>query len=154
MDLVLQHQPDLLLLDLHLPDMHGKTIVEKLRSDKRIGSLPIAILSSEAQPKTKEKLFESGANYYMNKPLYVRMLAAIIKSHTAKIHPEGVQKKLKYTLLVRIPLIFVPRPQVPDQVQNRQGAYQDNHQNPQPDLPVFRVPDQRFRNQYNTSDQN
>lgn len=92
LDLVLKHQPDLLLLNLHLPDMNGKTVVEKLRSDKRIGSLPIAILSSEAQPKTKEKLFESGANYYMTKPLDVRMLATIIKSHTAKILPEGVQK--------------------------------------------------------------
>lgn len=91
-DLVLEHHPDLLLLDLHLPDMHGKKVVERLKGDQRFGSLPIAILTSEAQPGTKEKLFDSGVNYYLTKPLDIRKLAAIIKSHTTKILPAGVKE--------------------------------------------------------------
>jgi CheY-like chemotaxis protein len=48
-DLYRDH-PDLLLLDLHLPDMPGQDVLRRLRADPKTAGIPVAVLSADARP--------------------------------------------------------------------------------------------------------
>jgi len=73
-----QRRPDLILLDLHLPDMHGDRVLADLRSHSSTGQIPVVVLSGDATPGLAERLREAGATDYMAKPLDLTELLAII----------------------------------------------------------------------------
>jgi CheY-like chemotaxis protein/nitrogen-specific signal transduction histidine kinase len=66
--------PDLILLDLHLPDITGEEVLRRLRADSRTCAIPVAILSADALPSTIERLRDAGAAAYLTKPIDVRQL--------------------------------------------------------------------------------
>jgi PAS domain S-box-containing protein len=68
-ELARAHQPDLVLLDLHLPDVPGKDVLAELRADSRTASLPVAIVSADASLRQREHLLACGAAKYLTKPL-------------------------------------------------------------------------------------
>jgi CheY-like chemotaxis protein len=49
-DLIRQHNPDLILLDLHLPDLHGREVLEQLKRDAATAAIPVVVLSADATP--------------------------------------------------------------------------------------------------------
>jgi PAS domain S-box-containing protein len=72
------HQPDLILLDLHLPDMSGEDVLARLQDDPRTRDIPVTVLSADATPGQIERLIASGAKAYLTKPLDVpEFLAAV-----------------------------------------------------------------------------
>ena len=71
-------RPDLLLLDLHLPDMAGEAVLKALQEDPMLRDLPYAILSADALPATVERLRASGAADYLTKPLELPRLFALL----------------------------------------------------------------------------
>jgi CheY-like chemotaxis protein len=66
--------PDLLLLDLDLPDMDGIEVLRRLRADLATASLPVVVVSAHAQAELMNAALEAGANDYVAKPLEVRAL--------------------------------------------------------------------------------
>src|SRR5690348_11450385 len=64
MDKVKLLKPDVLLLDLHLPDMHGLDVIRKLRYEKN--SIPILVMTGYEKQRAKAVL-EAGANGFLNK---------------------------------------------------------------------------------------
>lgn len=75
--LVAEEQPDLILLDLGLPDMAGHDLLEKWRGEAL--ELPIIILSSRADEVGIVKALEMGADDYVTKPFGMKELAARIR---------------------------------------------------------------------------
>ncbi len=71
-DLAREHAPDVVLLDLHLPDIPGEEVLRELRAAPRTANTPIIVISADATPKTVERLLAAGANAYLTKPLKVR----------------------------------------------------------------------------------
>lgn len=71
-------RPDLILLDLHLPDMPGEAVLKALHDDPRLRDIPFAILSADALPATAERLRASGAADYLTKPLELPRLFALL----------------------------------------------------------------------------
>lgn len=71
MDLALSNQPDLILLDLDLPDVHGSKVMELLKAHEGTREIPVVIISANAMPYQLNKLLEAGARYYLTKPLDV-----------------------------------------------------------------------------------
>jgi PAS domain S-box-containing protein len=70
--------PDLILLDLHLPDVHGETVLQELSSDPRTRGIPVLVISADATPRQIERLRASGVRDYLTKPIDVeRFLAAV-----------------------------------------------------------------------------
>ncbi|MBI3536654.1 MAG: response regulator [Chloroflexi bacterium] len=67
-----QHAPDLILLDVHLPDMHGSEIMRELQSGARTRDIPVVILSASAMRPDIDALLEQGARKYLTKPLNVK----------------------------------------------------------------------------------
>ena len=72
------HRPDLILLDLHLPDLGGDQVLKFLRQDPRTSSIPVVMISADATPGQIERLLAAGANDYLTKPLDVQKLLELI----------------------------------------------------------------------------
>jgi PAS domain S-box-containing protein len=70
-ELACEHVPDLVLLDLHLPDVQGDEVLRRLRADKRTASIPVVMISADATPRTIDRLRAQGADAYLTKPLDV-----------------------------------------------------------------------------------
>jgi PAS domain S-box-containing protein len=64
-----EHAPDLILLDLHLPDIPGSEVLRRLRADARTAHIPVVVISADATRATVERLTAGGANAYLTKPL-------------------------------------------------------------------------------------
>jgi CheY-like chemotaxis protein len=73
LELARQHRPDLILLDLHLPDLHGKDVLQHLRASPETAHIPVAIISADATPGQVERLLAAGAETYFTKPLDVKV---------------------------------------------------------------------------------
>lgn len=75
-DLITKKNPDVVLLDLGLPDRDGRTVVELVRGWSQV---PIIILSGQGQEDTKVQCLESGADDYVTKPFGVSELLARVR---------------------------------------------------------------------------
>jgi PAS domain S-box-containing protein len=62
--------PDLVFLDLHLPDMPGEEVLHRLVTDAATSHLAVAILSADATPAQRERLLALGAIAYVTKPIH------------------------------------------------------------------------------------
>src|SRR5215470_14284109 len=74
-----QSRPDLVLLDIMLPDCDGLEICKKLRADPDLGHLPVIFLTARAAEADRIVGLEIGANDYVVKPFFVRELIARIR---------------------------------------------------------------------------
>jgi CheY-like chemotaxis protein len=78
LDLAREHRPDLILLDLHLPDINGADLLEQLREDARTRDIPVVILTADATQRQLDRLLAAGARAYLTKPIgVVELLQAI-----------------------------------------------------------------------------
>jgi PAS domain S-box-containing protein len=73
-ELACEHRPDLVLLDLHLPDIPGEEVLRRLRADERTAAIPVVILSADARPGLTTHLLQAGARAFLTKPLEVTEL--------------------------------------------------------------------------------
>jgi len=80
-ELAQQHRPDLILLDLHLPDMNGDEILSRLRAEPATRTIPIIIISADATTQQSDRLLASGANGYLTKPIDIDEFRATISQH-------------------------------------------------------------------------
>jgi signal transduction histidine kinase/ActR/RegA family two-component response regulator len=73
-ELIREHHPQLVLLDLHLPDMPGADVLERLKQDAATAAIPVLVVSADATPRQIERLQSAGAIGYMTKPLDIAQL--------------------------------------------------------------------------------
>jgi CheY-like chemotaxis protein len=66
--LVRDRRPDLVLLDLHLPDVPGEEVLRRLWEDPATRRVPVAVLTADATPAQKRRLLAAGATAYLTKP--------------------------------------------------------------------------------------
>lgn len=80
-ELAREHVPDLILLDLHLPDMRGEEVLAMLQADPATASLPVVILSADAMDARKVPLLAAGARDYRTKPIGVEALLQLVDDY-------------------------------------------------------------------------
>jgi len=78
LELAAEHHPDLILLDLHLPDMPGQEVLRRLRAEPRTADVPVVILSADARPSLIEDLLAQGVRAFLTKPLDVKELLELL----------------------------------------------------------------------------
>ena len=84
LSMISSHCPDLVILDLGLPDMDGVDIIKKVRG---WSSLPIIVVSARTEDRDKVEALDAGADDYLTKPFSIeeflaRLRAALRRSHT------------------------------------------------------------------------
>ena len=70
-DLAAEHLPDLVLMDIQLPDIDGVEALARLRADDRTASLPILALTAQAMEGDREHFLAVGFDGYLSKPVDV-----------------------------------------------------------------------------------
>jgi CheY-like chemotaxis protein len=68
-ELAREHVPELILLDLHLPDISGEEVLRRLRAEPRTAAIPVVVITADATRDTLERLRTAGADAYLTKPL-------------------------------------------------------------------------------------
>lgn len=77
-ELARTERPDLILLDLHLPDMPGEEVLRRIRDDTSTHGIPVSVLSADATPAQAGRLLAAGACAYLTKPLDVRKVLQLV----------------------------------------------------------------------------
>jgi PAS domain S-box-containing protein len=83
-ELARDHRPDVILLDLHLPDMSGEEVLRALREDPATEQMPIVVITADATRRTFSELFAAGADDFLTKPLDVKRLIEVVESVAAE----------------------------------------------------------------------
>ncbi len=78
LSLAMQHEPDMILLDLNLPDIHGSQVLRQLQQTAVTRDIPVIILSADAAAAQIEALLDQGASDYLTKPLDMRRLLHVL----------------------------------------------------------------------------
>ncbi len=73
-----EEKPDLILMDIQIPEVDGLTAVRQLRQQKAFNQVPIIALTALAMDGDRERCLEAGANEYLSKPVQLRQLVALI----------------------------------------------------------------------------
>jgi PAS domain S-box-containing protein len=90
LELARDHQPDLILLDLHLPDISGEEVLAALKADGRTAAAPVIIVSADATKARIKELMAAGAHAYITKPLVIRdFLEAVDDTLASSVEPVG-----------------------------------------------------------------
>ncbi len=81
--------PDLVILDLMLPEVSGIEVLQTLRSRKETGNTPVIILTARGAEEDRVRGFELGADDYMSKPFSPKELVLRVKAILRRSAPEG-----------------------------------------------------------------
>ena len=79
-----KHRPDLILLDVHLPDTSGENVLHDLRADAGTRDVPVVIVSADAASIRHSQLHANGANNYLLKPFNVTQFLKILDEYLLK----------------------------------------------------------------------
>ncbi len=89
-------RPDLILLDIIMPEMDGYQVIQMLKSDESMSKIPVIFITAKGQEEDEAKGFELGAVDYITKPFKPVVVKARIKSHLElKRHRDFVEWMLK-----------------------------------------------------------
>jgi CheY-like chemotaxis protein len=79
-EIATREHPDLLLIDLNMPEMDGYEALERLRHDFSLATLPIIVLTSEEGPGVEQRVLELGADDYIVKPFHPEVLLSRVNA--------------------------------------------------------------------------
>ena len=78
-ELAHKHQPDLILLDLHLGGKDGGEVLRQLKQDDQTAGIPVVMVSADATPGQIERLLALGAQSYLTKPLDIKLFIQLVE---------------------------------------------------------------------------
>jgi two-component system cell cycle response regulator DivK len=80
-ELVFEHRPDLVLMDIQLPDIDGIEALSRLRAEDRTASVPVLALTAQAMEGDRERFLAAGFDGYLSKPVDIAEFVATIKRY-------------------------------------------------------------------------
>jgi PAS domain S-box-containing protein len=96
LDLARQHKPDLILLDINLPDISGREVLARLQASALTRDIPVIVLSADATASQIERLLSAGAKAYLTKPLdvteFLKTLDRLLPEKNADTLPAEEQR--------------------------------------------------------------
>jgi two-component system cell cycle response regulator DivK len=84
-DLAAEHEPDLVLMDIQLPDLDGVQALRRLRADERTAGIPVLALTAQAMQGDRERFLAAGFDGYLSKPVDIRELIATVREHCGRL---------------------------------------------------------------------
>lgn len=85
LEMIHEHAPDLILLDIMMPRIDGYEVARTLRADPKFADLPIIMLSAKAQEEDIQRGMEVGVDEYITKPFSPPHLVHVVDTHMARV---------------------------------------------------------------------
>ena len=82
-------KPDLILMDLSMPEMDGWEAAEKLKSNESTRSIPLLALTAHTLPSERQRAIQAGYDGYLTKPIYVQGLLDVIRETFEKMNRQS-----------------------------------------------------------------
>jgi two-component system, cell cycle response regulator DivK len=79
--LAIEHGPNLVLMDIQLPDIDGLEALDRVRTDERSASIPVLALTAQAMEGDRERFLAAGFDGYVSKPVNIANFLATVKSY-------------------------------------------------------------------------
>ena len=87
--------PDLILMDIEMPEMDGKTVVKQIKACKAWNKIPVVFLTADSSPITEAECLQCGADDFITKPFVVdvmkRRVAKVLEAHEMR---KGLEQAL------------------------------------------------------------
>ena len=80
-ELATRHRPDLVLMDIQLPDVDGVEALDRLRADERTASIPVLAVTAQAMRGDSKRFLEAGFDAYLSKPVNIGELVSVVEQH-------------------------------------------------------------------------
>jgi|SRR5688572_24231799 two-component system cell cycle response regulator DivK len=84
-----QERPQLILMDIQLPDIDGISALRELRADTSLEGIAILAISASVMPDEQQKIIASGFDAYITKPINVKQFIETVERHLAKAQDSG-----------------------------------------------------------------
>ena len=82
LELAREHKPDLILMDIQLPEVSGLEVTKWIKEDDELRSIPIVAVTAFAMKGDEEKIREGGCEAYIAKPISVVSFLETVKHYT------------------------------------------------------------------------
>jgi two-component system cell cycle response regulator DivK len=83
-----EHRPDLILMDIQLPDVSGLEVTKWLKNDETLKSIPVMAITAFAREGDKEKFLDGGCDAYISKPISVANFLQTVERFTNPLVAE------------------------------------------------------------------
>ena len=83
--LALERKPDIILMDIQLPDIDGITALGQIRSDPQAGRIPVIAVSASVMPDDQQRIVASGFDAYITKPINVKSFIETVEKFARKL---------------------------------------------------------------------
>ncbi|MBI1794335.1 MAG: response regulator [Chloroflexi bacterium] len=77
-------RPDLILMDLSLPEMDGWTATERIKADLETKHIPIIALTAHTLPGDRKRALEAGCDDYLSKPMNIELFTETVEKNLAR----------------------------------------------------------------------
>jgi signal transduction histidine kinase/CheY-like chemotaxis protein len=81
------HRPDLILMDVHLPEMNGLEATRRIRAEAELHDVPIIALTALVMPGDRDRCLAAGIDEYMSKPIYLPRLTEMLDAQLQRRRP-------------------------------------------------------------------
>lgn len=95
---VMVEAPELILLDIRMPDMNGFEVCRRIKEDERLKDIPVIFISAASDMEDKVRAFQEGGVDYITKPFQKEEIIARVKTHIALSHTLKQMKKIVESL--------------------------------------------------------
>ena len=82
-------RPDLVLMDIQLPEVSGLEITERMKADEELRSIPIVAVTAFAMKGDEEKIRQAGCDGYMTKPISIGLFIQTVERYSSLTLPTG-----------------------------------------------------------------
>jgi len=89
LDLARQHKPDLILMDIQLPEVSGLDVTKWLKDDDELKPIPVIALTAFAMNGDEQKIREGGCEDYISKPISVGPFLEVVDKYLGATATEG-----------------------------------------------------------------
>jgi two-component system alkaline phosphatase synthesis response regulator PhoP len=95
MELIRNEAPDLILLDIMMPEMNGMEMVRAIRNDDEFNQVPVIFLTAREDEKTEITALDKGGDDYVTKPISPQKLTSRIKAVLRRVEETGEPRRIK-----------------------------------------------------------
>lgn len=89
-----EHRPDLILMDVLMPEMDGHEVIQALKNDDRTKEIPVIFVSALDSAESEERGLELGAVDYISKPFRPSIVRARVRNHVQSVHQRRLLEQL------------------------------------------------------------